>query len=837
MATYSEDKINAEQQHDDDDNTTDSSSSEEDEDGQAITEQFEKDWICTLAALKAKDPKIYDKNVNFFQNTGEGLSGKKSKKKKTLTLQDVQRKTLITTEGAPPGDEKIRYEDDIDTPVAPSYFEEQQQLKKQFHEAASAIDNQEEDILIKKTNENTESEREEDYRLFLKGRTDELKKSNKITNQLSVLKDFWSKSDLTEGETFLRDYILNKGYKSKNVTPSYMEIIKDEEFSEEEEMLTKQDRFEREYNFRFEEPDRNFIKSHPRKIIDSVRREDTSRAEKRKVTIERKKKEKEMKQEKLKSAKKQKRKEILSLIAKLKQVSGNNKLGAEPIDLDGDFNPDLYDKFMESAFCDDYYAQGDEDNEKPVFSDDGWGEEDYNDEPRGDGDDYGDGEGNDYGGANYGGDGDDQDYDGGGGGGGGDYDDGSGGGGGGGDSEKPGCSYQYDNELHFEDPDFNMDADYDPSQQQQQPRKKRKDRKKKQKQEKPKFNPDEMSFEEYFDEYYKLDYEDLIDDLPCRYQYRSVVPNDFGLDTEEILHSTDKELNSWCPLSKVVQYRNDDEEFVSKRMYFKRSKQKNRKKNVLTTYYTQSESSGKNQDIGDKRKEKKNRPMKGNIQSTDGEGTSVNNKQSKKTKIINQSDESLKPVTIQSNSEASSENSKQSKKSRNKKRKLSIDEGLQTPSSCQSNKQVSSVNNNNSSKQSKNKKQKLSREPLENQDTDSGKVKKAVNKGKDTDSGNVDKTAVNKGKDNKSKDKFSSTSESKSKVKTLKGSHSADNARKDSNISNTQMKKKKRAERWKQKQQGTKHNKQLNVTLSNSRLKAYGINPTKFKYITLPEHK
>lgn len=89
-----------------------------------------------------------------------------------------------------------------------------------------------------------------------------------------------------------------------------------------------------------------------------------------------------------------------------------------------------------------------------------------------------------------------------------------------------------------------MDADYDGSQNLQselvESTRKRK-RKRRSKfatliaKEKPKFDPKQFpSYEKYFDQYYSLDYEDIIGDLPCRFKYRKVVPNDYGLSVEEV---------------------------------------------------------------------------------------------------------------------------------------------------------------------------------------------------------------------------------------------------------------------------------------------------------------
>jgi len=62
---------------------------------------------------------------------------------------------------------------------------------------------------------------------------------------------------------------------------------------------------------------------------------------------------------------------------------------------------------------------------------------------------------------------------------------------------------------------------------------------------------------EDLEEYYKLDYEDKIGDMPVRFKYINVEPNNYGLDVEDILHMENKELAKTIPNALLNPYRED----------------------------------------------------------------------------------------------------------------------------------------------------------------------------------------------------------------------------------------------------------------------------------------
>jgi protein KRI1 len=76
------------------------------------------------------------------------------------------------------------------------------------------------------------------------------------------------------------------------------------------------------------------------------------------------------------------------------------------------------------------------------------------------------------------------------------------------------------------------------------------------------------------DEYYQLDFEDLIGSLPVRFKYKKVVPDSYTLTPEEILQAEDEDLNNVVSLKKLGPYRSNEQKAVDDLKWKKSKKRK-----------------------------------------------------------------------------------------------------------------------------------------------------------------------------------------------------------------------------------------------------------------------
>ncbi|KAJ1680140.1 Ribosome biogenesis protein Kri1 [Spiromyces aspiralis] len=488
----------------DSDDSESSVSEEEDEDGEFITPEVDMQIIRTIEAIRNKSKEIYDKNTRFFYDadTGGGNAKKKSAKSQPVYLKDYHRQVILEDGGLVDEEKELHK-------VGMTHMEEQAMIKKQFKDAAKDVvsadeESGDDELFVKreKSKEEMEQEDEEYRKLVLETLTGQGSKSEAATD-ISNIKD----PDMA----FLADYIVNKGWINKDAKriATYEEIVDDEEDEAEVDLA---DQFEAEYNFRFEHGVDDQNKAYSRNIDESLRRTDNQRKLARERVKERKQLEKEQKMEEIKRLKNLKRKEIFEKLKKIQEITGNSKVGVDDIDLEGEFDPEKYDAQMTSVFDEGYYNEAE--NTKPTWADD----IDISDLAAAD---------------------DEAQVE-------------------SGLDKKKRKKKKKDKQQQAEegeaktggigDDEFIMDADYLPGGE--------KFEKQDDEQKAKALDEYTKTINNYLDEYYQLNYEDVIGgDLPTRFKYRQTEPVDFGLTPEEILLADEKDLNEYVSLKKLAPFR------------------------------------------------------------------------------------------------------------------------------------------------------------------------------------------------------------------------------------------------------------------------------------------
>ncbi|CCM05885.1 uncharacterized protein FIBRA_08122 [Fibroporia radiculosa] len=524
----------------------------EDEDGEELTPAVDAAILRTLARIKRKDPSIYQQGKNVFeeeqQRTGDTAPSRRvlKDKSKPITMRQHALASALNPESRSPSPEPL------------THVEEQAALRREtiaaFHTAIAEDDD--DTLLVPRERTKDELEREEEeYRAFLEREVGEelkeivtldvqpvqeaehkesdLKRDKKLQKKAAQAKESKEEAD----QEFLVNYILNRGWidRSARRLPTYQEItaslekgkskagrkqsdsqgiISDEEAKEivagesqseeidEDEFDEVADRFESSYNFRFEEPGASTIARHPRNLPSLVRREDSSRKEAREKRKARKEEELLRKREEVKRLKALKMKDLRAKLEKIGKEGGTNfheSKALQDLDLEGDWDPGAHDRQMAELYEQEVDMEV-VDEEKPHWDDD----IDITDIFPLD-----------------------------------EYD-------GAGSSRKSKKKKRKSNNademeagVDVDEMDANVqkaleDEDWDGTEEMR-----------------------KRKLDEYMDELYGMEFNDMVGDMPTRFKYAPVAPQTYGLTPTEILLATDAELNSYVGIKKYAPYRKD----------------------------------------------------------------------------------------------------------------------------------------------------------------------------------------------------------------------------------------------------------------------------------------
>lgn len=335
---------------DDDDDDESSTDEEEDDDANLVTEDLDDEWMQTLAAIKSKDPRVYNKDIKFYKDfdpNAPAQNGGEKGKEKPMTLQDYHRQNLMS--GYTGGEE------DADAPPQ-TYDQEQDALRREMVGQMHAMANGD----IKEE----ASEDDDDFKPKAKGMHESMPAAQTQQRKKAKAKKRITDTDIASAdkdpETYLSNFMAAQAWRPNDSQGSRPHAFDSDDSDDD----ARADAFEEAYNLRFEDPAlaNERLQTFARDTAKySVRRDEATG---RKKAREREKEKKEAeKREREEDRARLRRLKIEAAEEKVKKIREAAGLRGKDVDLDqwrdiieGDFDDADWDKEMTRRFGEQYYA-------------------------------------------------------------------------------------------------------------------------------------------------------------------------------------------------------------------------------------------------------------------------------------------------------------------------------------------------------------------------------------------------------------------------------------------------------------------------------------------------
>ncbi|CAO2648546.1 Nn.00g078130.m01.CDS01 [Neocucurbitaria sp. VM-36] len=317
----------------DDDSEDSEEGVEEDDAAELLDEDLDDQVNATLQALRAKDPRIYNKDAKFYREVeaeGHGTNG--AEKGQSMTLKQYHTKNLL--EG------KFTGEDDEDAPPR-TYAQEQedarQNLVKEMHAAANN-DDDDDDFLVAKE-----------------------KPAASKKDRVKITVEDVEKAD-QDPETFLSNFMASRAWVPAG--PAHFQPLDSDDDDED----AAAEEWEHSYNLYFEDTAgaNEKIMTYARDAVASttVRRDDASgRRKAREMARAKREAERREKEQDLARLRKLKVEEMEQKVRHIRKIGGLSGRGFNMEEwkdvLEADWSDEQWDAEMQKRFGDAYYGEGD----------------------------------------------------------------------------------------------------------------------------------------------------------------------------------------------------------------------------------------------------------------------------------------------------------------------------------------------------------------------------------------------------------------------------------------------------------------------------------------------